>query len=347
MGYNNTVLVTGGSGFIGSHLVTHLVNKHPDWRIINLDILDYCCSPRSLESVEDRANYTFIKGDVCSYQLVHHIFNTQNIDVIFHLAAKTHVESSFTCPGDFQLVNIEGTRVLLRAAQQALRKIHKFIYVSTDEVYGSGIDQAFDESCPLRPSNPYSATKAAAEFLVQSYWEKYKFPVLITRSNNIYGPRQYTEKVIPRFVSLLRRNQKCTIQGTLPKSRHFLFVDDVISAFLLILKKGIVGEIYNVGSSCDIPIMQLATELIKMVKKVPDSELKDWIEFVPDRPMVDLRYPIHCGKLHRLGWRAEVCWTEGIRQTVKWYEENADFWPDSSEDQKRNIPNSEHLQSAL
>ncbi|KAJ0009479.1 hypothetical protein NQD34_001181 [Periophthalmus magnuspinnatus] len=306
MSYNKTVLVTGGSGFIGSHLVIHLVKRHPDWRIINLDILDYCCSPRSLENVEDSPNYTFIKGDVCSYRLVHHIFNTQNIDVIFHLAAKTHVESSFKCPKDFQLVNIEGTRVLLRAAQQALHKIQRFIYVSTDEVYGPGIDQARPFKLllllfsPMRPSNPYSATKAAAEFLVQSYWEKYKFPVIITRSNNIYGPRQYTEKVIPRFISLLQRSQKCTIQGMLPKSRHFLFVDDAISAFLLVLEKGIVGEIYNMGSSCEIPIMQLATELIKMVKKVPDSELNNWIEFVPDRPQVDLRYPIHCEKLQRL-----------------------------------------------
>lgn len=334
MGYKRIVLVTGGSGFIGSHLVTHLVHRHPDWRIINLDILDYCCSPRSLESVEQRANYTFIRGDVCSHRLVRHIFRTENIDVIFHLAAKTHVESSFKSPLDFQHVNIEGTRVLLRAAQQAPHKVQRFIYVSTDEVYGPGVDQVFDESSPVRPSNPYSATKAAAEFLVQSYWEKYKFPIIITRSNNIYGPRQFTEKVIPRFISLLQRNEKCTIQGTLPKSRHFLFVDDATSAFLLVLEKGIVGEIYNVGSSCEVPIMQLARELITMMKKVPDSEVNDWTEFVPDRPKVDLCYPIDCEKLRRLGWRAEVDWTDGITRTVKWYEDHPDFWPNSIDDQQ-------------
>lgn len=342
MGYNKTVLVTGGSGFIGSHLVIHLVNRHPDWRIINLDVLDYCCSPRSLESVEDRANYTFIRGDVCNSRLVNHIFKTENIDVIFHLAAKTHVESSFECPSDFQHVNIEGTRVLLKAAHQASHQPQKFIYVSTDEVYGPGLDQVFDETSPIRPSNPYSTTKAAAEYLVQSYWDKYKFPVLITRSNNIYGPRQYTEKVIPKFISLLQRNKKCTIQGTLPKSRHFLFVDDAISAFLLVLEKGIVGEIYNVGTSCEIPIMQLARELIKMVKKIPDSQLNDWIEFVPDRPKVDLRYPIQSEKLQRLGWKAQVCWAEGIRQTVKWYEDNPDFWPDVTD-----TKNKSHLHPAL
>lgn len=337
MDFNRTVLVTGGCGFIGSHLVCSLVNRHPDWRIINLDNLDYCCSPRSLESVEDRTNYTFIRGDVCNSQLINHIFNTENIDVIFHLAAKTHVESSFETPLTFQRVNIDGTRVLLGAAHQARHQPQRFIYVSTDEVYGASLDQVFDESSPVRPSNPYSATKAAAEYLVTSYWDKYKFPVIITRSNNIYGPRQYTEKVIPRFLTLLQMNKKCTIQGTLHISRHFLFVDDAIDAFQLVLEKGVVGEIYNMGTSCEIPIMQLARELVKMVKNVPDSEVNDWLEFVPDRPRVDLRYPITSEKLQQLGWRAEVSWAEGIRQTVKWYQDNPDFWPDASEDQEERI----------
>lgn len=333
MDYDRTVLVTGGSGFIGSHLVCSLVNTHPDWRVINLDNLEYCCSPRSLESIEDRTNYTFIRGDVCNSQLVNHIFNTEHIDVIFHLAAKTHVESSFECPTSFQRVNITGTGVLLGAAHQARHQPQRFIYVSTDEVYGPSLDEVFDESSPVRPSNPYSATKAAAEYLVRSYWDKYKFPIIITRSNNIYGPRQYTEKVIPRFLTLLQTNKKCTIQGTLPISRHFLFVDDAINAFLLVLEKGTVGEIYNMGASCEIPIRQLARELVKMVKNVPDSEVNNWLEFVPDRPQVDLRYPIKCEKLQQLGWRAEVSWAEGIRQTVKWYRDNLDFWSEADEDQ--------------
>ncbi|KAM8903942.1 dTDP-D-glucose 4,6-dehydratase isoform 1-T1 [Spinachia spinachia] len=335
MDFNRKVLVTGGSGFIGSHLVCSLVDRHPDWRIINLDNLDYCCSPRSLQSVEGRANYTFIRGDVCNSQLVNHIFNTENIDVIFHLAAKTHVESSFETPSAFQRVNVGGTRVLLRAARQARHRAERFIHVSTDEVYGASLDQAFDESSPVRPSNPYSATKAAAEYLVRSYWDTYKFPVIVTRSNNIYGPRQFPEKVIPRFLTLLQRNKKCTIQGTLAKSRHFLFVDDAIDAFLLVLEKGMVGEIYNVGTSCEIPIMHLARELVKMVKKVPDCEVNDWLEVVPDRPRVDLRYPIKCEKLQRLGWSEQVSWAEGIRQTVKWYQDNPDFWSDREQIQSQ------------
>lgn len=332
MDFNRTVLVTGGSGFIGSHLVCSLVNRYPEWRIINLDYLDYCCSPRSLESIEDRANYTFIRGDVCNPRLVNHIFNMANVDVVFHLAAKTHVESSFECPSSFHQVNVEGTRVLLEAAHGARHRLQRFVYVSTDEVYGPSVVEVFDESSPMRPSNPYAATKAAAEYLVRSYWDQFKLPVIITRSSNVYGPRQHMEKVIPRFLTLLRLNKKCTIQGRLPQSRHFLFVSDAVNAFLLVLDKGAVGETYNVGTNFEIPITQLARELVRMVKNVPTSDVKDWVEFVPERPRVDLRYPISSEKLQRLGWRALVSWTEGIRHTVKWYQDNPDFWPDVGED---------------
>ncbi|XP_017285531.1 dTDP-D-glucose 4,6-dehydratase isoform X2 [Kryptolebias marmoratus] len=335
MDFNRTVLVTGGSGFIGSHLVCSLVSSHPDWRIINLDNLDYCHSPRSLESIENRNNYTFIRGDVCNSRLVNHIFSTENIDAVFHLAAKTHVESSFESSSSFQRVNVDGTRVLLDAAHCARRRPQRFIYVSSDEVYGGSRGEVFDESSPLRPTNPYAVTKAAAEHLVRSYWDKYQFPVIITRSNNIYGPRQYTEKVIPRFLTLLQKNKKCTIQGTLPVSRHFLFVSDAVNAFLLVLERGAVGETYNVGTSFEIPIVQLAQELVRTVKNVPESEVSDWLEFVPNRPRVDLRYPIRCEKLQQLGWRADVSWAEGIRQTVKWYQDNQDFWSNSEDQTKQ------------
>uniref|UniRef100_A0A4W5PLF3 dTDP-D-glucose 4,6-dehydratase n=1 Tax=Hucho hucho TaxID=62062 RepID=A0A4W5PLF3_9TELE len=324
------------SQYSGSHFVCSLVNRHPDWRIINFDNLDYCSNLRNLESVEENENYTFIRGDICNPRLVNHIFATENIDIVFHFAAQTHVETSFVWPSRYHMVNVEGTRVLLKAAFEA--KVEKFIYISTDEVYGESLYKELDETSPRRPNNPYSVSKAAAECLVLSYREIHKFPVIITRSNNVYGPRQYLEKVIPKFVSFLQLNKKCTIQGTSPQSRHFLYVDDAIEAFHTILERGMVGETYNIGTDFEISIIQLARELIKMcvlqVRHVPDAELDDWLEFVPDRPVVDLRYPVNCEKLWRLGWKPAVSWAEGIRRTVKWYQENPDFWPDvKAEDQ--------------
>ncbi|XP_021426703.1 dTDP-D-glucose 4,6-dehydratase isoform X2 [Oncorhynchus mykiss] len=306
MDFVKTVLVTGGAGFIGSHFVCSLVNRHPDWRIINFDNLDYCSNLRNLESVEENENYTFIRGDICNPCLLKHMFATENIDIIFHFAAQTHVETSFVWPSRYHMVNVEGTRVLLKEAFEA--KVEKFIYISTDEVYGESLYKELDETSPRRPNNPYSVSKSAAECLVLSYRERHK--------------------VIPKFVSFLQLNKKCTIQGTSPQSRHFLYVDDAIEAFHTILERGTVGETYNIGTDFEISIIQLARELIKMVRHVPDAELDDWLEFVPDRPVVDLRYPVNCEKLWRLGWKPAVSWAEGIRRTVKWYQENPDFWPD-------------------
>lgn len=325
-----TVLVTGGAGFIGSHLISALAVRFPHWRIINVDNLQYCSSLKNLCSVEASGSYSFIPGDVCDPLFINRVFATEKIDVVFHCAAETHVENSFLCPSRFMRVNAEGTGVLIRAAFEA--RVQRFVYISTDEVYGDSLEQPFDELSPKRPTNPYSASKAAAEDMVMSYWMKHKFPVLITRSSNVYGPHQHHEKVIPRFLSLIQRDQKCTIQGSGLQSRHFLYVSDVTDAFLLLMEKGILGEIYNIGSSFEIPIIQLARELVKMkVKDVSEEALEDWMEFVEDRPVTELRYPMISDKLHRLGWRPKVTWKEGIRRTIQWYEENPNHWPLISE----------------
>ncbi|KAK7145372.1 hypothetical protein R3I94_011468 [Phoxinus phoxinus] len=328
-----TVLVTGGAGFIGSHLISALAERFPHWRIINIDNLQRCSSLKNLRAVEGSRLYSFIPGDVCDPLFINQLFTSEHIDVVFHCAAETHVESSFLRPARFMRVNVDGTGVLVRAALQA--RVQRFIYISTDEVYGHGLGQPFDERSPQRPTNPYSASKAAAENLVMSYWIQHRFPAVITRSSNVYGPRQYHEKVIPRFLSLIQQEQKCTIQGSGRQSRHFLYVSDVTDAFLTVMEKGILGEIYNIGSSFEIPIIQLARELVEMkVKNVSGDALEDWLEFVEDRPVTELRYPMSSGKLHRLGWRPGVSWEEGIRRTIKWYEENPNYWPLLSENQE-------------
>ncbi|KAI4886650.1 hypothetical protein NFI96_012770 [Prochilodus magdalenae] len=320
-----TVLVTGGAGFIGSHLVILLAVRHPLWRIINIDSLDYCSSLKNLKCLESSSTYKFIQGDICDQYFINHVFSTENIDIVFHCAAQSHVENSFLYPSEFMHVNADGTSVLLQAASEA--GVEKFIYMSTDEVYGDSVDKKFDELSPKRPTNPYSTSKAAAENIVMSYWEKYKFPVVIARSSNVYGPRQYYEKVIPRFLLLLQQDQKCTIQGTGLQSRHFLFVDDVIEALLTLMERGVLGEIYNIGANFEIPIIQLARELVKVVKNTCHEQLDDWLLFVEDRPVSDLRYPMISDKMHILGWKPKVSWKDGIRRTIKWYEENASYWP--------------------
>ncbi|XP_062383586.1 dTDP-D-glucose 4,6-dehydratase-like [Sardina pilchardus] len=320
-----TVLVTGGAGFIGSHLIISLKVKYPEWKIINLDKLEYCSSLQNLVMTDD--NYRFIEGDICDQHLINHLFATENIDIVFHFAAETHVDNSFLFPSKFMCVNAEGTRMLLSAALNS--SVERFIYVSTDEVYGTSRGEVFDESYLKRPTNPYATSKAAAENIVLSFWENHNLPIIITRSNNIYGPRQHYEKVIPRFISLLSEDKKCTIQGSGLQSRHFLYVEDVIEAFLTVMKQGILGEIYNIGTNFEIPVIQLARELVRMMKHPEDGELDDWLLFVKDRPCNDLRYPISSEKLHKLGWKPEVSWREGIHRTIQWYEANPDMWPTS------------------
>ncbi|KAA0712677.1 dTDP-D-glucose 4,6-dehydratase [Triplophysa tibetana] len=326
VGESHTVLVTGGAGFIGSHLILTLAARYPHWKIINLDNLDYCSSLKNLKCLEGTSTYKFILGDVCDQFFIERLFSTEDISVVFHCAAQTHVESSFACPSRFMHVNADGTDMLVRAAFQA--RVRQFIFVSTDEVYGQSLKQPFDETSPQRPTNPYSSAKAAAENIVISYWRKHKFPVIITRSNNVYGPRQYQEKVIPKYLSLIQRDQKCTVEGTGLQSRHFLYVDDLTEAFLIVLERGVLGEIYNIGTNFEIPIIQLARQLVQMtVKNVSNEQLDDWIEFVEDRPVREMRYPMTSDKLHSLGWKPKVSWKEGIRRTIKWHEENPEFWP--------------------
>ncbi|XP_048350713.1 dTDP-D-glucose 4,6-dehydratase [Sphaerodactylus townsendi] len=324
-GFCKRVLVTGGAGFIASHVVVSLVEEYPDYMIINLDKLDYCASLKNLETVSGKPNYKFIQGDVCDHNFVKMLFETENIDIVLHFAAQTHVDLSFWHKLEFGYVNVYGTCILVGAAHEA--NVEKFVYVSTDEVYGGSCDKEFDESSPKLPTNPYATSKAAAECFVQSYWERYQFPVVITRSSNVYGPHQFPEKVIPKFISLLQQNRKCCIHGSGLQRRHFLYASDVAEAFLTVMKKGQPGEIYNIGTSFELSVTQLAKELIHLIKNTSsESETEYWMDYVKDRPTNDLGYPMNSGKMHSLGWRPKVPWKEGIKKTIEWYQENFHNW---------------------
>ncbi|KAM4047076.1 dTDP-D-glucose 4,6-dehydratase [Anomaloglossus baeobatrachus] len=324
-GYRKRLLVTGGAGFIASHMIISLVENHSDYRVINLDKLDYCASLKNLDAISSKPNYKFLQGDICDSHFIKQLLETENIDVVLHFAAQTHVDLSFLDSLKFAYVNIFGTHVLLNAAYEA--RVEKFIYISTDEVYGGSLDEEFDETSPKRPTNPYASSKAAAESFVLSFWERYKFPVIITRSSNVYGPHQYPEKVIPKFISLLQHNRKCCIHGSGRQTRSFLYASDAVDAILTILKTGKVGEIYNIGTNFEISVTQLAKELIRMIQNTSsDTETELWMDYVNDRPVNDIRYLMKSEKMHSLGWRPKVEWKEGIERTIQWYKTNFHNW---------------------
>jgi len=317
------ILLTGGAGFIGSHAAILLCKKYPEYNIVVYDVLDYCsCLENITTELKDCSNFKFIKGNISSPDLVSYALKEHKIDTIMHFAAQTHVDNSFGNSFAFTNANIYGTHVLLESAKNC-DTIRRFIHVSTDEVYGEGEDfetAPMQEEHVLEPTNPYAATKAGAEFLVKSYLRSFKLPCLITRGNNVYGPHQFPEKLIPKFTNQLLRDLPVTLHGDGQNTRNFLYVVDVARAFDVILHKGQVGHIYNIGGENEKPNVQVAKDLIELLgKKDREEEL---ITFVPDRKFNDLRYTINSSKLHKLGWKEEMSWEEGLKTTVEWYMKN-------------------------
>ena len=317
---NNSVLfVTGGAGFIGSHFINNIYFKYKNIKIINFDALYYCANEEANIKKEIRENtrrYTFIKGNLQSIDLLNYIFQTNEITHIVHFAAQSHVQNSFTDALTYTNDNIVGTHNLLEAARRHCRTLEKFIHVSTDEVYGENENSDIKtEKSILCPTNPYAATKASAEMLAQSYHHSFKMPIIITRGNNVYGPNQYPEKVIPKFIKQLVNGKKVTMQNE-NCMRAFLHVYDTATAFITILECGEIGEIYNIG--CDENMEYSILEVAKLlIKKIKNSEnYSEYIEYIEDRPFNDQRYYISNGKLKALGWKITIDFEKGIDDLV-------------------------------
>eukprot|EP01097_Dermamoeba_algensis_P005989 TRINITY_DN376_c0_g2_i5.p1 TRINITY_DN376_c0_g2~~TRINITY_DN376_c0_g2_i5.p1 ORF type:complete len:344 (-),score=62.99 TRINITY_DN376_c0_g2_i5:910-1941(-) len=314
------ILVTGGGGFIGSNVVQHLVKTYPQYKIVNLDKLDYCSNYETIRHLEDYMNYKFVKGNILSADLVNYLLKTEKIDTIMHFAAQTHVDNSFGNSFEFTKNNILGTHVLLEAAK--VNNISRFIHVSTDEVYGEILStNAVEGTTVLEPTNPYAATKAGAEFLVKAYHRSFNLPTIITRGNNVYGPGQFPEKLIPKFICLLSKQRHCLIHGDGSHTRNFIYISDVVAAFDTVLHKGVIGETYNIGTDFEVSNLTVAKDLIKKFG-LSDRE-SEFIKFVEDRKFNDRRYAIDSSKLKGLDWSAKVAWDEGLQKTIDWYKVNA------------------------
>jgi dTDP-glucose 4,6-dehydratase len=320
----NTILfVTGGAGFIGSHFINEIYKQYNKIKLINFDALYYCANEKQNINEDIRKDidrYTFIHGNLQSLDLLNYIFQINKITHVVHFAAQSHVQTSFTDAIQYTQDNILGTHNLLEATRLYCPTLQKFIHVSTDEVYGESMITADEkhktEQTVLCPTNPYAATKAGAELLAQSYNHSFKMPIIITRGNNVYGPNQYPEKVIPRFIQQLRNGEKVTIQGDGSCVRAFLHVQDTANAFIKILEKGKVGEIYNIGcdEGMEFSILEVAKILIKNIKGTDDFE--KWITFIEDRPFNDQRYYISNYKLKELGWEIKINFEDGIKRMV-------------------------------
>ena len=314
------LLVTGGCGFIGSNFINIFYQKYPDINIINIDALYYCADVNNINSdIRKSSRYNLIKGNICSEDLVSHILKYYNIDTIIHFAAQSHVQNSFTDALQYTKDNVTGTHTLLECCRK-YGKIEKFIHVSTDEVYGESLlditESKKTEHSLLCPTNPYAASKAAAELIVHSYIKSFKMPIIITRGNNVYGLNQYPEKVIPKFIQQIKNGEKITIQGDGSCVRGFLHVDDTVDAFIKILEKGQVGEIYNIGCNEDMEISIF--DLAKLIHKLSHTtkSFKDILKYIEDRPFNDQRYYIENKKLKNLGWKITKNLEEGIKELI-------------------------------
>ncbi len=312
------ILVTGGAGFIGSHLV-HRLLANSDHVVVNLDALRYSGNLANLDSVKGHERYRFVEGDICHQPLVESVLREHRIEGIINCAAETHVDRSILDPGTFAKTDVVGTGVLLEEARRA--GVRRFLQVSTDEVYGSVETGMSTEEDRLAPRSPYSASKAGGDLLVLSYWTTYKFPVVVTRGSNTYGPNQYPEKFIPLFVTNAIDDQLLPLYGDGRHCRDWLAVEDHCAGIEHAFLHGEPGAVYNIGGGNERENVAVAEQILSYLGK-PKSLLR----CVTDRPGHDRRYAVDCSKLQRLGWRPLVPFEEGLRDTVRWYQEHESWW---------------------
>ena len=327
------ILVTGGAGFIGSHLVRLLVNKYPDYHIINMDVLTYAGNLENLKDIENKENYTFVKCDICDVEKVNQVFIKYQIDSVIHLAAESHVDRSIKDPFSFARTNVMGTLSLLQAAKETwngnfTNKL--FYHVSTDEVYGSlGEEGLFTEETAYDPHSPYSASKASSDHFVRSFADTYGLPTVISNCSNNYGSYQFPEKLIPLFINNIVNNKPLPVYGKGENVRDWLFVDDHARAIDVIFHKGKLAETYNIGGFNEWKNIDLIKVMIKTVDRLLGREegaSDKLITYVTDRAGHDLRYAIDSTKLKKeLGWEPSLQFEEGIEKTVAWYLENQEW----------------------
>lgn len=349
MDYRRSIIITGGAGFIGSHVVRMFVNSYPDYRIINVDKLTYAGNLANLKDIEDRPNYMFIKADICDFEKMVEIFSQYEVDGVIHLAAETHVDRSIRDPFTFARTNVLGTLSLLQAARHTweLRpekyEGKRFYHISTDEVYGAlELDTPqgeppygtsfFTETTKYDPHSPYSASKAASDHFVRSFHDTYGMPTVVTNCSNNYGPYQFPEKLIPLFINNIRKGKPLPVYGRGENVRDWLYVEDHARAIDLIFHKGETAQTYNIGGFNEWKNIDLIKVIIATVDRVlgnPEGHSLGLITFVTDRAGHDLRYAIDSSKLkEELGWEPSLQFEEGIEKTVRWYLENQE-WMDN------------------
>lgn len=312
-------LITGGAGFIGSNYIRYLFKRYKDIMIVNLDKLTYAGNTANLKDIESSENYIFIKGDICDNEVVNKVFREYHPDYLINFAAESHVDRSIGNPDDFIRTDIFGVYILLEASKEL--GIERFIQISTDEVYGSIEKGSFTEESPLKPSNPYSASKTGGDRLAYSYFATYGLPVVITRASNNFGPYQYPEKLIPLFVTNALEDKQLPIYGDGRNVRDWLFVEDHCRAIEFILQKGKVGEVYNIAGASEKENIQITNHILELLGKS-----NSLIRYVADRIGHDRRYSLDTSKLYNLGWKQEYEFGDALKETIQWYKENSDWW---------------------